>query len=495
MDTSNVSRRKFVLLGGTAAAAAALTGIAGCSSGSGSASTSASASGSASAAASASASASASGSAAAKSVESDLASMTWDEILAEAKGQTVTFLAWGAGGADPYVQQWWEHLTEDMKAKYDITLNCVEQDSAETEKLSTDLSNKADATYDLFWGLGSSMAGLRTAGGLFGNKWLSKLDNYKYLNSSNNFVTFDGTAQINDEEAPFQGLNPSLVCSTDNWDPSLPYTDPKGIFHNFTELAEWVKLNPGKFTYMDLTGSGAFHGGSFCKAALAELTDDGNGGWKTVYDEGDSADVKFKKIDDNIEQWYKWGTSSEASQEAFNEKAGYLWAFLNEIAPNLMQQEGKAYYAPDAPTMREYVNSGDLACVFTTCTQVSNRVADAPANYPANPAIFMLDTTIGSWDYAIILSNATKKAGALVVANEMIDPEQQLFAFETTGNGYNVDYDLIGADMQKKFDTAIAGMGELTSSAEDIAQKLHTDKFGPVYAFLQAGWNTEVNLA
>ena len=83
MAEMNISRRKFVALGGATAGFAALAGLAGCSSGSGSASASASA-----------ASASASGKAGGK-VETDLAAMSWDDVLAEAKGRTVTFLAWG----------------------------------------------------------------------------------------------------------------------------------------------------------------------------------------------------------------------------------------------------------------------------------------------------------------------------------------------------------------------------------------------------------------
>ena len=115
MSEMDISRRKFVALGGATAGLAALAGIAGCSSG-GSSSASASAS-SASASASTSASSAAGG-----SVETDLAKMAWSDILAEAKGQTVTFLAWGSGGADPFVQQWWEKLAEDCKSKYGVTI-------------------------------------------------------------------------------------------------------------------------------------------------------------------------------------------------------------------------------------------------------------------------------------------------------------------------------------------------------------------------------------
>ena len=489
MSDIYLSRRKFFTLSGALVGAAALAGVAGCASGGGSnppAGSSEAAPTSAPAAAPAAAGAGA-------SVETDLASMSWDDIMAEGKGQAVTFLAWGAGGADPYVQQWWEHLTEDVKSKYDIELTCVEQDEAETQKLTTDIESGLDATYDMFWGLGSSMTNLRGLDGLWGgNAWVTKLPNYQYLDPSNNFVTFDGVTDINGEETPFQGLNPSLVCSLNSWDPSLPYTEEKGIFHNFSELAEWVKLHPGQFTYMDPTGAGAFHSMSFFKEALAELTSDGNGGWKTVYDEGDDVATRRQKIQANIDDWYAWGTSAEASEEAFVEKADYLWAFLNEIKPNLKQGDGGVMYPATAPEMREYVNAGELACVFTTCTQVSNRVADAPANYPENPAIYMLDTTIGSWDYAIITSNSKNKAAAMLVANEMLDPQNQLYAFTTTGNGYNIDPAKAGDDVKKAFDDAVAGMGALTSTVEAIADKSYADKFGPIAAFLPAGWTTKV---
>lgn len=430
------------------------------------------------------------------SAETDLQKMTWDQVLAEAKGETVTFLAWGSGGADAFVQKWWEHLAEDMKSKYDITLTYAEETTAEDEKLVTDAQNKSDATYDLYWGLGSAFSNLRKADGLWTEEWLGKLPNSKYLDMDNEFNTFDGTTAINDAESGFQGLNPSLVYSTDAWSHELKYSESKGsvkgLFHNFTELAAWVKLNPGKFTYMDLTGKGAFHGLSFAKEVLAELTDDGKGGWKAVYDEKDDTATRRKKINDNISSWYKWATSSEASEEKFVEKAAYLWAYLNEISPNLLQGDNGTLYVPTAPEMMSYVKSGALACTFTTCTQVSNRVEASPDSYMANPAIYMLDTTVASWDYVIITSNSKHKAAALVVANEMLDPEQQLTAFTTTGNGYNVAYSKLDSSVQKKFDEAIKGMGTLTSTSDAIANNAYTDQFGPVAKWIASGWSTKV---
>ncbi|MBQ9002561.1 MAG: hypothetical protein IJ087_11980 [Eggerthellaceae bacterium] len=478
MGKMNLSRRKFVMLGGATAASAALVGLAGC--GSNNASSSASNSTSK-----------------AKTVESDLASMSWDDVLAEAKGQTVTFLAWGSSGADPFVQQWWDKLAEDVKSKYDVTIKYSEFDQAEYAKITTDLQNGTDATYDMFWYTGAMTAPIRAAGkGVFGNSWVEKLDNYQYLDPNNNYVTFDGAAATDGEEAPFQGLNPSLVYSADLWDHKLAWNategGKKGLPSNFTELAAWTAANPGKFSYMDLTGAGSFHGLFFLKAILAELTSDGAGGWKAVYDESDNASTRRKKIEDNIEQWYTWSMSSQASEQAFYEKADYLWAYLRELAPNLLQGDGGPAYMATAPDMMQRVIAGDLACTFTTCTSVSERVAAAPDSYMKNPAIYMLQTSVGAWDYSVIMSNAKAKAAAMVVANEMLDPSQQAIAFQTTGNGYNVDYDKLNSSQKKEFDDVIKAMGTLSPSTEEIAQQSYTDKFGVVAQWIPTGWAQRV---
>jgi ABC-type uncharacterized transport system YnjBCD substrate-binding protein len=432
-------------------------------------------------------------------VDSDFATMTWDEILAEAKGQTVTFLAWGSGGADAYVQKFWQDLAGYMKTDYDIDLQYAEYDQAEYEKISTDLDNGADATYDLFWMTGAANAPIREAGGAFGERHVEKLPNNRYLNYDNNYVTFDGVASTDFEETPFQNVNPSLVYSTDSWTHEVAWDETDGakggLFHDFSELAKWVKKYPGKFTYMDLTGAGSFHGQLLVKAILSELTSDGQGGWKPVYDEADSAAARRTKIQKNLDGWYDWSISSEASEEAFYAKADYVWAFLNELKPNLLQGDAGPLYCATAPDMMAYVNSGDLAVTFTTCTSISERVKTTPDAYMANPAIYMLQTSIGYWDYLIIMSNSVHKAGALVVANALLDPKLQAEAFVTTGNGYTVDYELLDAEQKAVFDDAIAAMGTLSPSTEDIAQRSYIDKYGTVVKWLTSGWDQYVNKA
>lgn len=477
---AEISRRNFVVLtGATMGALASGAMLGACSSG-----------GTASQASSSDA-----------TVDGGLANMTWDQILEEAKGQTVTFLAWGSGGADAFVQQWWTSLQSFVKDEYDIDLQYTEFSQAEYQKISTDIENGGDPTYDMFWYTGAMIAPFRQADGVFQENWIEKLPNYQYLDTGNKYVTFDGADYVNGMEAPFQGVSPSLVYSSDTWDSSLAWDASEGgkngLFHNFNELYQWAQKYPGQFSYMDLTGNGSFHGLFFLKAVLAELTDNGSGGWQPVYDEADDAQTRRKKIQENIQSWYDWSSSSEASEEAFYTKASYLWAYLNDLKPYLMQGDSGPVYMATAPDMMNYVKAGSLACTFTTCTSISARVAASPDSYMANPAIYMLQTSVGAWDYSVVMKNSAsaKKAAALVVANAMLEPDKQVEAFKTTGNGYNVAYEKLSSQQQDAFDDAFDEMGTLTPTSDEIANQSYVDMFGKVASWISSGWDQHVNQA
>ena len=471
-----VSRRNFIALSGAAAASVAVAGLTGCSNNEKPA-----------------------GDPNALTVDANLAEMTWEQILEEAKGQTVTFLAWGSGGADAFVQKYWDQLKTYVADQYDIKLQLVEYAQAEYEKIGTDIENGGKPTYDLFWFTGAMFAPFRAADGLFGENWMTKLDSYKYLNPADPFVAFDGLNNTDNIESPFQGCQQMLVYSQDKWSRDLAWDasegEVKGLFHNFAELAQWVQKNPGKFSYMDLTGAGNFHGILLLKALLSELTDDGNGGWKTVYDEADDAAARRQKIQANIDAWWDWSNSADCTEEAFYEKAGYVWAYLNDIKPYLLQGDNGPLYIATAPEMMQYVIAGDLACTFTTCTSIASRVEATPDAYMANPGILMMQTSIGYWDYNVIFKNSPSKAAAMVVSNAMLEPAQQLLAFETTGNGYNVDVTKLDAEMQDEFAALIEEMGALSPSAEEVATNGYVDKFGKIANWIASGWDQKVNRA
>jgi spermidine/putrescine-binding protein len=112
-----------------------------------------------------------------------------------------------------------------------------------------------------------------------------------------------------------------------------------------------------------------------------------------------------------------------------------------------------------------------------------------------DPAIYMLQTSVGYWDYNVIMKNSEVKEGAMVVCNAMLEPEQQMIAFETTGNGYNIDLSKLDSADKAAFEDLIADMGTLSPTSTEITEQSYADKYGKVAAWIASGWDAKVNRA
>ena len=83
-----------------------------------------------------------------KSVETDLADMSWDEILAEANGQTLTLNVYNA---DTQVAKYWDRIVE-MGKEYGINVVIVPETGDTDARMISDWQDGAVATYDMTWG-------------------------------------------------------------------------------------------------------------------------------------------------------------------------------------------------------------------------------------------------------------------------------------------------------------------------------------------------------
>ena len=93
------------------------------------------------------------------------------------------------------------------------------------------------------------------------------------------------------------------------------------------------------------------------------------------------------------------------------------------------------------------------------------------------------------------MSNSEHKAASMVVANELLDPDFQAYAFVTDGNGYTVDYSKLDTTQKGAFDKVFEEMGTLTPSSDEIALQAYNDKLGAVSPWLVSGWDQFVNKA
>ena len=439
---------------------------------------------------------------AAKSVETDLAKMTWDEVLAEAKGQSVTLNVYDA---DTQVAKYWDSIVEKAK-EFDIDVTIVSETSDTDARMISDYQNGSVATYDMTWGYyGGSFKAYHDAECLWGDngeQWVKYLPNSKYIDWQSNSYKYDCGLPTNYMKAPLMGLTPMLIYLSTEYDASLAWDETRadengktiyGLFHNLTELHQWVQKYPGKFTYLDLTGSGAFHGKCFIKSILYELTDDGNGGWKAVYEESDDLATRYEKIEANAQMWYEWVNSSEATQEAFAKKASYLWAYLNDIEPYLLQGDNGALYGSDAYAMADYVNSGVLATSFTTSFSISPKLQNDPSYLSGAGQAYMMQTSVFAADYMVITKNSDAKAACMVLADLMLDPTVQADGFAVTGNTYNLDLSKLSAEDSAYFDSIFERLlPGTTPSAEDLTNCSHVDIGGSIGAWLNDCWTQYV---
>jgi putative spermidine/putrescine transport system substrate-binding protein len=319
----------------------------------------------------------------AQTTDDALLSSSWDEIVAEARGDTVTWFMWG--GSDTINAYVSDHLGAVLKRDYDITLNRVPiTDAADvvnmvlTEKEAGVLDGGA---VDLIWINGENFRSMKEAGLAFCG--------YTDLLPNNSLVNWENPAIANDFGVPVEGCEvPWNTVQFAFAHDSAAVAEPP---RDMTALLDWIKANPGRFTYPappDFTGS-AFLRHVFIHAA---------GGPDSLIGPFD--------------------------QTRFDEVSARTWAILNEIEPFLWR-EGQTY--PTTVTqLNELFANGEVAFTFNYDPSQFGLAVDAGI-YPDTTRSFGLtDGTIGNTNYTLIPFNASNKAAAMVVQNLLLSGEEQL---------------------------------------------------------------------
>ena len=127
-----------------------------------------------------------------KKSSDDPMDMSWDEIVADAKGQSITM---GFYVADPMVAVWYPEFQEKMKSEYGITVtaNSYGPAAAKTAVAEMEAGQMTNGSFDFIWGDTSAYAAMKNSKGDFsfvyddvrnGKSWVSKLPNSYYLKST-----------------------------------------------------------------------------------------------------------------------------------------------------------------------------------------------------------------------------------------------------------------------------------------------------------------------
>lgn len=373
----------------------------------------------------------------------------WADIVAEAAGQSVDFYMWGGS---ELINTWVTgYVAGAVRERYGITLNMVPISDA-TEYVNKVLGEKeagrsAGGTVDLVWVNGENFRTMRQGDLLYGN-WSQFLPNTAYVNWDDPSVANDFGLPVEGYESPYGKAQFVMI-----YDSARVPEPPKDI----AALVEWIKANPGRFTYPappDFTGS----------AFMRQLCYHAAGGYEALLGEFD--------------------------QTVFDEKSAACWQLLNEIEPFLWR-EGQTY--PENRTrMVDLFANGEVSFDMAyNPAEAASLVENG--RYPATTRTFVFDSgTIANTHYVAIPFNSDHKAAAMVVADFLLSPEAQLSKAQPAnwGDLPALDPALLPVEWQGQF--AAIPRGEATLSTEELAARSLPELQAPWITAFEQGWEQDV---
>ncbi|GEA59649.1 ABC transporter substrate-binding protein [Vibrio comitans] len=306
--------------------------------------------------------------------------LDWKEVEKKAEGQTVYFHAWGGSQEINRYIQW---ANKQLQQQYDVTLQHVKvTDIAEsTPRLIAEkaVGKSEGGSIDLVWINGENFKSMKDNKLLFG-PFTESLPNWQYVDKSLP-VAVDFSEPTEGLEAPW-GVGQLVFI----YDEELLATPPA----SFAEMLRYAKQNPSSLSYPKPP---EFHGTSFLKALLIELSNN------------DPA------------------LSKPATDEDFARLSPLLWAYLDEFH-SVAWRSGKQFPAGTAEMIR-LLDDGqlDLAVTFNPNAVYS---AQAAGNLEYSTKPYAMNAgALSNIHFLAIPWNATAKEGALVAINFLLSPEAQ----------------------------------------------------------------------
>lgn len=360
----------------------------------------------------------------------------WEAVLAEARGQTVYWHAWGG---DPKINDFIAWVGEQALARHGVRLEQVKL-AATSDAVARVVAERAagidtGGAVDLIWINGANFAAMKDQGLLFG-PFAPALPNWPLVDVQGKpAVTVDFTLPTGGYESPW-----ALAQFVFEHDTGFVETPPKSA----AELLAWAQANPGRFTYPQPPD---YLGTTFLKQVLIDLTPDP----AVLQRPTDAAD-------------YAAVTRP-------------LWDWLDALTPHLWRQ-GQAYPANE-PALGQLLADGEVWIGF----------AFNPGRASAEIAAGTLQNTVrthvwekgslGNASFVAIPYNAAHAAGALVVANLLLDPEVQARAQDPTILGFQTVLNLAALPEPARARFAALPLGEAT---------LPPDRLGTVQLEPHASW-------
>lgn len=354
---------------------------------------------------------------------------SWDDVLADADGQTVYFNAWGG---DETINGYIAWVGEQVSERFGVTLKHVKlADTAEavTRVLAEKTAGRSEGgSVDLIWINGENFASMKSQDLLFG-PFVEDLPNFVHVDVEGKPTTIlDFTVPTEGLEAPWGMAQFVFFHDT----ASVP-EPPRSI----QELLDWAKANPGRFTHPSPPD---FVGSTFLKHLMIAFVED-----PTML-QNPVDDVDFATV------------------------TKPLWEALEDVRPSLWRK-GETYPA-NAPGMHQLLDDGEVDFSMAFNPAEASAAINA-GNLPDTVRTFIPKAgSIGNTHFVAIPFNAAHQAGAMVVADFMMSPEAQAKKQDPSGWGDWTVLDVKGLDEEDRGRFENLPLGIATLSPADLTPVL-----------------------
>ena len=306
----------------------------------------------------------------------------WEEVVDAARGGTVNWFMWG--GADNINEYVSGFIGSELKDRYNITLKRVGiNDTAEAVNIVIGEKQAGiddTGAVDMIWINGGNFRTMKQGDLLFCG-YHDLLPNNKLVNWQDPSIANDFGLPVEECEVPWNRAQFAFA-----YDSARTENPPKSI----PELIDWVKENPGEFTYPAATD---FNGSVFIRHVF--------------YHAAGGPDALLGDFD----------------QEKFDEIAPKAWSILNEMEPYLWR-EGETYPNAIASLAQLFANR-EVALYFDYDPAIFGINVENGIFPETTRSYGLQDGTIGNTNYVAIPFNSPNKAAAMVTANYLLSFDAQ----------------------------------------------------------------------
>ena len=359
----------------------------------------------------------------------DQPSEDWGRVLADARGQTVYWNAWGG---DQRINDYIAWVATTVEERYGVAVRHVPVADI-SESVARILAERTagrdtGGSVDLLWINGENFAAMRANGLLYG-PFAEALPNFRLVDTEGKPTTLvDFTVPTDGLESPW-GMAQFVFMIDTAVAPDPPTT--------LDALLAWAEANPGRFTYPTPPD---FIGSTFLKQVMVSLAE--------------APDILSRPV----------------AEADFDAVTGPLWDYLDALHPHLWRRG--TTFPSSGPELKRLLADGEVDIALSFNPGEASR--DIASGFlPDTVRTFVLDGgTIGNSHFVAIPYNSSATEGAMVVANFLLSPEAQLRKQDPAywGDGTVLNLDALDPQDRAAFDALDLGIATL--SPEELGQPL-----------------------